>query len=769
MAIRSSSLQRICRTKKGRYYFDDAFVLDRGEVFVSPIDLNIEHGKIERPLKPMIRFATPVFDHRGTKQGILLLNYLGSKLIDRFVSISNPSDHSQPMLLNVEGYWLKGPDPKNEWGFMHADGKGRTFSNNFPVVWERIKNQKHGQFQTPEGLFTFTTLFPLMKGQFSSTSSGEAYAPIERKLMPRQYCWKIVSHVPKGNLEANQNRRLLYAALTLGTLSIILFPGSWMLAHAVDRRKQAEMALRFAYGRLEQLVEERTKELRRSEEDLRITLNSIADAVIATDIRGRVVRMNQVAVDLTGCTLKHARGKALSDIFHIVNARTGDPVPTPVIRVLDGDSIVSLPRQTVLRSKGGAEYKITASAAPIRDADGTITGVVLVFHDITEEEKTKEELLKVKKLESVGVLAGGIAHDFNNILSAILGNIELARMAMDSESKSYSLLIETENASLRARDLTQQLLTFSQGGEPVKKTSPIDNTITESANFVLRGSSVSFRADIPDDLWLVDFDSGQISQVIQNLVLNAKHAMPEGGEIRISCANIEDIRSETGLTLEDIAYIKITVEDTGCGIPDKYLEKIFDPYFTTKQEGSGLGLAISHAIISKHDGHIAVHSRMGEGTIFTIYLPASDTQTVPVIPEPPSRPEAIQARILVMDDEPLVQDLLKEMLDRLGHDVVQAKDGREAIHIYREHRVGNRPIDAVIMDLTIPGGMGGKDTIRELLKIDPDAKVIVSSGYSNDPVMSDYRYYGFTAAISKPFSLAELNNALTEALSQGDG
>jgi len=267
------------QNKKGRYYFDDAFVLNRGEVFVSPLDLNIEHGKIEQPLKPMIRFATPVFDQRGVKRGILLLNYLGSKLIDRFVSISNPSEQSQPMLLNVEGYWLKGPDPGTEWGFMYAEGKGRTFSNDFPVIWERIKNQKQGQFQTPDGLFTFATVFPLMKGQFSSTGSGEAYAPSERKLMPQQYCWKIVSHVPKGILEANQNRRLTYAALTLGTLSIILFLGSWMLAHAVDRRKQAEMALRFAYGQLEQLVEERTKELRRSEEDLRITLNSIADAV----------------------------------------------------------------------------------------------------------------------------------------------------------------------------------------------------------------------------------------------------------------------------------------------------------------------------------------------------------------------------------------------------------------------------------------------------------------------------------------------------------
>jgi len=315
------------------------------------------------------------------------------------------------------------------------------------------------------------------------------------------------------------------------------------------------------------------------------------------------------------------------------------------------------------------------------------------------------------------------------------------------------------------KDLTQQLLTFAKGGDPVTKTTLIGKTITDSANFVLHGSSVSCQFIIPENLYLVDIDAGQISQVIQNLVINAKHAMPEGGEIKISCTNIADIRSETPRSLPGKAYIKITVQDNGCGITEKYLDKIFDPYFTTKQEGSGLGLAIAHSIISKHNGHISVQSTMGEGTTFTIYLPASDKQVLHIPTEKTHEPETIKATILVMDDDQFVQDIAKRMLGRLGHNkVLQAKDGKEAIKIFNEHRKSGKPVDVIIMDLTIPGGMGGKDAVQEILKIDPEAKLIVSSGYSNDPVMSHYQQYGFKAAIAKPFMLAELNKILTDVL-----
>lgn len=500
-------------------------------------------------------------------------------------------------------------------------------------------------------------------------------------------------------------------------------------------------------------------------ERLAITLRSIGDGVITTDLDHKIVLINKITEQLTGWSQQEANGRPVQEVFNIINQKSGKPCDSLVDRVIASGKIVGLADHTALIAKDGTRYIIEDSGAPIFDKESKIIGTVIVFRDVTEERRTAEELLKVKKLESVGVLAGGIAHDFNNILAAILGNIELAGMSIDLTSEAYPLLQDAKKASLRAKDLTQQLLTFSKGGDPVKKTTLIGETITESANFVLHGSPISCQFSIPADLWLVDIDSGQISQVIQNLVLNAKHAMPEGGEIRINCSNIANMKSETPLRLPGKAYIKITVQDTGCGITDKYLERLFDPYFTTKQEGSGLGLAITHSIINKHNGHIAVQSKMGEGTIFTIYLPASDKQITHDPTKEAHKPETIKAKILVMDDERAVRSIAKHILGYLGHEVLQAENGKEAIEIFNEHRKGGKPVDVIIMDLTIPGGMGGKDAIQEILNIDSEAKVIVSSGYSNDPVMANYREYGFKAAIAKPFLLAELNKTLTDVLS----
>ena len=500
-------------------------------------------------------------------------------------------------------------------------------------------------------------------------------------------------------------------------------------------------------------------------ERLDVTLRSIGDGVITTDLDGKIVLINKIAEQITGWNQQEAIGKPVQEVFNIIHEKSGKPCDNPVDKVMASEKIVGLAEHAVLIARDGTRYIIEDSGAPIFDKESHIIGTVLVFRDVTEARRTAAELLKVKKLESIGVLAGGIAHDFNNILAAILGNIELAGMSVDSTSEAYPLLKEAQKASLRAKDLTRQLLTFSKGGDPVKKTTYIGKTITESANFVLHGSPISCQFSIPDDLWLVDIDSGQISQVIQNLVLNAKHAMPEGGEIKISCTNIADIKSETPLRLPGKAYIEIAVQDNGCGITDKHLEKLFDPYFTTKQEGSGLGLAITHSIISKHNGHIAVQSKIGKGTIFTIYLPAADIKIFNDPIKEAYKPETIKAKILVMDDERDVRSIAKHMLDYLGHEVLQAENGKEAIKIFEEYRKTGNPIDVIIMDLTIPGGMGGKDAIEEILNIDPEAEVIVSSGYSNDPVMANYRQYGFKAAIFKPFLLSELDKALTDVLS----
>ncbi len=380
--------------------------------------------------------------------------------------------------------------------------------------------------------------------------------------------------------------------------------------------------------------------------------------------------------------------------------------------------------------------------------------------DITEKKQIEEELAKTIKLKSVGLLAGGIAHDFNNMLSAILGNVDLALHYTKPGDKTHKLLIEAEKAAMRAKDLTQQLLTFSKGGEPIKKLTAINDVITDSANFVLRGSKVRCSFSLAQDLWNVEIDAGQISQVIQNLVINAGHAMPSGGVVKISTVNYHQ-DDEPKFSIKDSPHIKIIIQDTGVGIPQNLLNKIFDPYFTTKQEGSGLGLAITHSIIRKHQGLISVVSEQGQGTSFTILLPAVDSEK---IVEPTSSNEIRQGcggTIMIMDDEEMVRDVVRRMLIHLGYDVILTKDGKEAIDLYKESLGKEKKPDLIIMDLTIPGGMGGKEAVQKILNIDPKAKIIVCSGYADDPIMANCKDYGFCAAIVKPIQLQELSQVMS--------
>jgi len=504
-------------------------------------------------------------------------------------------------------------------------------------------------------------------------------------------------------------------------------------------------------------------------ERLAVTLRSIGDGVITTDISGNVVFLNKIAENLTGWSNEEAIGQPLEEVFHIINEQTREVCENPAQKVMNSGQIVGLANHTILVAKDGKELSIADSGAPIRDADSSIIGVVLVFRDVSEQIRTEEELLKIRKLESVGVLAGGIAHDFNNILAAILGNVNLAALDPNLSSGTKKLLAEAEKASLMAKGLTQQLLTFSKGGEPVKEAASLESVIKDSADFVLHGDNVVCRYEIPENLWLVDIDKGQMSQVVQNIVLNASHAMPGGGTIQISCRNIDPLHVE-GINLpRDKKFVEVAITDSGIGIPANIIDKIFDPYFSTKQTGSGLGLAISHSIITKHNGHVTVKSNPGVGTTFSLYIPASAYQQ-----EKKTREEDAEGvkgtakiKIMVMDDEEIVRNVVKSMLSVMGHEVVSAHDGAEALELYREHHDSGAPVDIIIMDLTIPGGMGGKDAVKEVLAFDADAKVIVSSGYSNDPIMANFREYGFCASIVKPCQLQELTRIINQVMAQG--
>jgi signal transduction histidine kinase/CheY-like chemotaxis protein len=382
-----------------------------------------------------------------------------------------------------------------------------------------------------------------------------------------------------------------------------------------------------------------------------------------------------------------------------------------------------------------------------------------------EKAETEIKLQRAKQMEAIGTLAGGIAHDFNNLLTAILGNINLATHTLSPDHKIYHNLLDAEKASKRAHKLTTQLLTFSKGGAPIQETASIDEVIRESAFFILHGSNVDCAMDIPDDLWLVKIDKGQIGQVIQNLTLNADHAMPEGGRITITCRNHSE---EGGLPLlQKGPYVRIKVQDQGSGIRSADLSHIFDPYFTTKEKGSikgsGLGLAITHSIITRHGGIITVESKEGVGTAFTFYLSAVGGKSS-IKEQTEDDIHLGKGKILVMDDEAMILTMMNSSLTFLGYETETAESGEQAIKMYEEAAKNKTPFQVVIMDLTIPGGMGGKETGEKILADYPDALLLVSSGYAEDPVMINPSQYGFMGALQKPYDLKELSQLLQKLL-----
>ncbi|GAB4366490.1 MAG: hypothetical protein Kow0042_06430 [Calditrichia bacterium] len=500
--------------------------------------------------------------------------------------------------------------------------------------------------------------------------------------------------------------------------------------------------------------------LAEQKERLAVTLRSIADGVITTDTKGRIVLMNKVAEELTGFSFKEAIDKKLQTVFKIVNQKSGKQIQNPVTKVLKTGEVITLDQDTALVCRDHSQRLISCSAAPIGDRGTRVMGTVLVFRDITEHRQLEEELLKMQKLESVGLLAGGIAHDFNNILTVILGNISVAKMHMEEENSISKRLNDAEKACFRARDLTQQLLTFSRGGAPVRETTRIEEIIKESVDFILRGSAVQCEFHLPENLWMVKVDSGQISQVIQNLALNAKQAMPQGGKIRVRAANVR-VTKNSGLPLKAGNYLRISVEDEGIGIAREHWDKVFDPYFTTKQQGNGLGLTTAYSIIKRHEGHIHVESKLGEGTTFYLYLPATGQK-----PKAPTKSrEAFTksvGRILFMDDEEMVQETTASLLQELGYQVELASDGEEALQKYQEFMDRGTPFDIVILDLTVPGGMGGELAIQKLREIDPRVTAVVTSGYSNDAIMSHYEDYGFKGCLKKPFNVEDMNRVLRQ-------
>ncbi|WP_462324175.1 hybrid sensor histidine kinase/response regulator [Desulfoplanes sp.] len=510
--------------------------------------------------------------------------------------------------------------------------------------------------------------------------------------------------------------------------------------------------------------------LRQSQEYLRTILHSIGDAVIATDDQARVTTMNPAAESLTGWDRQEANGLPLRTVFSIVGATDREECENPAAKAMDQGKIVGLANNTVLIAKDGSEYQVADSAAPIRDISGQITGAVLVFRDVTQEYRMRKELQKMDKLESLGNLAGGLAHDFNNILMGIYGNIELASTHLDQEHPAREFLGNAEQSMDRATRITNKLLTFSKGGNPVKQRLSVAGLIRDTVTFDLSGSGVESSFETEEGLWIVEADKIQLEQVFSNLTINAKQAMDGQGSLYVTMGN-EGVGEDDVAGIPAGTYVKIVFQDTGPGIAPGHIDSVFDPYFTTHQTGSGLGLATVYSIVSKHGGGIVVQSEPGHGAKFSIYLPAVEEPDRHATPPGPAKNIQVREQsdkrtqhILIMDDETMIQEVLTALLKSMGYRVTVTSDGRQALEVYHKAMDAGAPFDAVILDLTIPGGMGGAKTMQELLKIDPNARGIVSSGYADDPIIARFQDYGFRGVAIKPYTLQELRNTLETVL-----
>ncbi|MEK6200980.1 MAG: PAS domain S-box protein [Desulfobulbaceae bacterium] len=446
-------------------------------------------------------------------------------------------------------------------------------------------------------------------------------------------------------------------------------------------------------------------------------------------------------------------------IFDLISTDCQDHCKATFQKILSEPKLHHL--DTVFTAKDGRQVIIEGNAI-CKFEDGKPVSSQCIFNDVTEKRKMVEELIKAQKLESLGVLAGGIAHDFNNLLTAILGNISLAKMYTNPQDVISGYLDKTEKASIRAQGLTKQLLTFSRGRAPIKSVTTITELIKDATSFVLRGSKVKCDYRFANDLWAVEADEGQLSQVSQNLVINASQAMPNGGTITIQATN-KTLSLDEHLSLPPGNYIELLFQDTGTGISKEHITKIFDPYFSSKSTGSGLGLAISYSIIKNHGGLITVNSEPGQGTVFSILLPATMKHA-----SQSKKQEGLQKigakKILLMDDDTTVREIMVAMLTFIGCNVEQTCDGEETIARYLKAKEEGVPFDLVIMDLTIPGGMGGKEAMASLLAQDHTAKAVVSSGYANDPIMANYQEYGFCGVLTKPFTIDALNKVIATSL-----
>ncbi len=499
-------------------------------------------------------------------------------------------------------------------------------------------------------------------------------------------------------------------------------------------------------------------------------LELIRDAVVIVDTAGRLLFINRLGEQLTGWRSYEAIGRPVTSILRMAHADTHKIIEDPIKALIQESQSPDLRGKLLLLAKDESEVAITDGGSAPRSKNGRITAVYLIFRQSVEKEGVVEDSNAIlnSHMEAIGALAGGIAHDFNNVLTAVVGNLSLARMNPDLPDKTKSRLEQAERASLRAREISRQLLTFAKGGAPIRVATRVEESIKATVTQALHEFEVRCEFELADGLSPVDVDIGQLNLAIRNLATHAALCSSPKGKIEVSTANIEVTRGMLA-GVRPGRYVRISIRDFGQGIPAQQLARIFEPYFITRKTGSGLGLATAHSIIRRHEGAITVESIIDHGTTFHVFLPESIVPKVEAPPQAEDRAHRGKGRILVMDDESDVRLVASDMLELMGYEVDTTPDGAQALQLYATAKRIGRPYAIVMFDLTIPAGMGGKDAVVKLRELDPGAVAIVSSGYSYDPVMANFKDFGFDAVVPKPYKpdeLARVLNALMAAKQQ---
>lgn len=719
-----------------------------------------------------------------------MLGYTSDELRHKTVEqLTHPEDwarevahFSQPVFPSITGshyssekrYFRK--DGRIVWANVHATTIHGA--NNAPVfgfaIVEDITERKHAEELVRESESRYRSLFSEMTSGFAlhEIIMDEAGKPCDYRFLDVNPAFEALTGLRRDDVIGKTVRQVIpnieppwidrYGAVALTGIPATFEDYAAALhkhfsVHAYSP-KSGLFAVVFTDVTELNVARERLAD---EKERLSVTLRSIGDGVVATDTDGNVVTANKVIEQWLSQSQQDLMGPPVTHVLRLVETTGQRSCAQNIENAVRRKQRYAPPSPLRLVTGGDHDLWVTITGSPIFDRSSAPIGMVFVLRDVTEHLRMQEERIKTEKLESLGHLAAGIAHDFNNLLTTILGNVSLAKTRQQGITDVEIMLADAEDAVQQARLLTQQLLTFARGGSPVKETINAGKLIQDAAEFALHGSASRPEFQLPAYLWKIEADPHQLSMAIRNIVLNADQAMPYGGSIRITAENTL-LETCDIVPLPPGRYIKIAITDSGVGIAERHLTKIFDPYFTTKQHGSGMGLATTMSIVKNHGGHLAVQSRLGIGTTFYLYLPAVDDS-----PSPPSQSGTEEqatgkTRVLVMDDEEAIRNLAVRILTHNGFSVTATSNGGEAVASYEAARSAGHPFDVVILDLTIRGGMGGRETMARLMEMDPAVKAIVSSGYSNDPVMANYRKHGFRGIVPKPYQAESLVRSVME-------